>query len=496
MGIIKKESFASSIALNVGMILGFVLILFIYPKYLTVEEFGLIRVLIDMATILSPYVLLGIPNTFVRYYPFYSDDAQRLSLLRFYSLLIPSIGAILFLLLYYLAKPYLIKSFSEQSALLVSFLDTIPVLVYLSAGIQLIRAYYRSELDITTPNIYESVIIRVLFGLSAMLYFYLKLDVAWLVYLFVLSHFIVFVFLFGGFLRKHSFRVSAKHEIDRKEKKELASFGFFVVANSLSSQVVLRIDSWMLSAMAGLAANGIYGIALQMGTVIDFPKRTFSQISTPVIAKLFKQENWNEIRSIYHKTSINQTLIGGFIFILVWINAVDIFRIIPNGAQYAEGIWVLLFIGLSKLFSIATGSTMEILQVSRYYRYSVAVTWSLVITAILTNLWLIPIYGITGAAIASAIAQFGNNFFLLILVWVKLKMSPFKINNLYAWLFLGALFVGFNWLNFSDNPYLNISIKSALLSFITGLGFYFLPISGDLQSMIRAALRFLKRKNG
>ncbi|MDP4964928.1 MAG: lipopolysaccharide biosynthesis protein, partial [Salibacteraceae bacterium] len=60
MGIIRKQSFFSSIILYIGMAFGFVLILFVYPKYLSPEEIGLVRVIIDIAALLSPYILLGV----------------------------------------------------------------------------------------------------------------------------------------------------------------------------------------------------------------------------------------------------------------------------------------------------------------------------------------------------------------------------------------------------------------------------------------------------
>ena len=67
MGVIRRQSAFSSIALYAGIGLGFVLSLFVYPRYLKSEEIGLVRVLVDMAKLVSPFLLLGVPNTCLLY---------------------------------------------------------------------------------------------------------------------------------------------------------------------------------------------------------------------------------------------------------------------------------------------------------------------------------------------------------------------------------------------------------------------------------------------
>ncbi len=489
MGIIRKQSFFSSIILYIGMAFGFVLILFVYPKYLSPEEIGLVRVIIDIAALLSPYILLGVPNTYVRYFPYFLDDKTKLAVFRFYSILIPSISTLIFLGIYKLCEGFLIASFKAQSELLIEFLDFIPILIFIMGGNQILRAFYRSELDIVTPNFYESILLRIFFGAAVLSYYYFQLEVKWLVYFFLIAHAVIFILMIIGFVVDSNFKIAFNRSLTKIEVNQIIVFGLFVTANTLTGAVILRLDTWMLSSLSGLAATGIYSVAMQMGTVIDLPKRSFSQITTPVISQSFKDNDWKQIKEIYHKTSLNQLLIGGFIFIVVWSNAHDLFSLIPNGEEYAAGIWVLLYIGLSKLFSIATGSTMEILQVSKYYRHTIWISLSLVFSAILLNLWLIPIYGITGAAIASAVAQLLHNLILLFFVWWKLKMQPFNIQNLYGLLFLGALMSIFYLFVFNLNPIVNVAIRSMIAALIMALGILYLPISEDLRQMLKMVLK-------
>ena len=80
------------------------------------------------------------------------------------------------------------------------------------------------------------------------------------------------------------------------------------------------------------------------------------------------KEDRKQLEMLYKKSSITQLIIGGFIFILVWFNIENIFKIIPHGNVYAQGIWVVFFIGLGKIFDMATGINQEIVGSSKYYK--------------------------------------------------------------------------------------------------------------------------------
>ena len=51
MGIVRKQSIASSIYIYLGFAVGAFNVLYLFPTYLTPQEFGLTRVLIDVSII-------------------------------------------------------------------------------------------------------------------------------------------------------------------------------------------------------------------------------------------------------------------------------------------------------------------------------------------------------------------------------------------------------------------------------------------------------------
>jgi len=491
MGVIRRQGTLSGAAIYAGIFIGFFLSLFVYPKYLEKEELGVVRMFIDLAKLVTPFLLLGIPHTFLKYRPYFAEDAEAMKAFRFLTLAIPSAGTLLSLALYYLCFPLLEQSFAVNSPLFVEFLHLVPVLVIAFGGISLVKAYYRSDFDATTPNIYESVVLRVAYIVAVLVYYYGGLSIEWLVYLFLLSNVLVFASLLVNYLIKGNLSVRRKLSlIDPGLQKEMIYYGLFVIANLVSGSLMVKIDSWMIASLSGLAATGVYYIAMSIGVLIEIPKRALSQITVPVIAKSWRNENYKNVEEIYHKSSLNQLVAGGILFVLVWWNVDDLFLLIPNGQDYVEGKWVVFFIGLSKLFGIATGANIEILQISPHYRYSLWTRIGLVAVAILTNLYFIPIYGITGAAMATALSVFLNNIALFFIILVKLNMQPFRLANLYALGWLAGLFT-LGWLipSWSGIPILDIAIRSSILGTLFMFIVLTMPFSSDIREYVHLALQ-------
>ena len=102
MGIVRHQSIKNSISFYIGMAIGAINTVIIYPNVFNdrPEHFGLIQILVAYAIVVSTFTTLGIPKTFVRFFPVIKEKGQ----LYFLSLIIPLLGFILSLLVYFLFK--------------------------------------------------------------------------------------------------------------------------------------------------------------------------------------------------------------------------------------------------------------------------------------------------------------------------------------------------------------------------------------------------------
>jgi len=276
--------------------------------------------------------------------------------------------------------------------------------------------------------------------------------------------------------------------------KELLIFGGFSLLGNASSLIIMNIDGLMISAYKGLGQTGIYTIAFFIATVIEIPKRSLSQSVISLVSAGNKNNDIGVLDNLYKKSSINQLIIGALIFIGIWTNVTNIFHLMPHTEIYIQGKWVVFFIGLGKLFDLATGINGEILGTSKYYKYDLVFLVALGVVAIFTNMIFIPIYGITGAALASALSVFAFNTARYFFILSKMKIQPFTVNTMKV-LLICAVTLVFNYIiPVQKDVLIDAIIRSLLITLVFGGLVLLTKSSEDINVTLYKILNLIKTK--
>ncbi|MGM0407603.1 MAG: polysaccharide biosynthesis C-terminal domain-containing protein, partial [Bacteroidota bacterium] len=188
--------------------------------------------------------------------------------------------------------------------------------------------------------------------------------------------------------------------------------------------LVFNIDKIIINEMLGLSATGVYTIAFFFGTLVVIPSRPLLRISGTLIADAWRKNDLSYIDDIYKRSCLNQFIIGAFLFGGIWVNIDNILVIL--GPEYIDGKWVIFFIGLGYLIDMGTGANNRIIAYSKYYRMSLWFLLILIVLVISTMYLLIPVWGITGAAIAIALSFFANNLMRFLFLFKKYHFQPFS----------------------------------------------------------------------
>jgi O-antigen/teichoic acid export membrane protein len=231
-----------------------------------------------------------------------------------------------------------------------------------------------------------------------------------------------------------------------------------------------------------LAFLGIYTIAAFIPTVIEAPLVAFEKIASAKIAYAWSVDDRKQINEIYHQSSLYLFLLGAWLFLMINGNTNALYTFLPTG--YDEGKWVVLIISVGTLFNMATGLNAPILFNSERYRYGAFFLIALAIIVLALQMWLIPLYGLEGAAMATAAASIAYNTMLLITVWRLFGLQPFDARNLKVL----AVFVFTYTCSFQlphiANPYLSIACNSLLLSVVYAAGIHWLKIVPELEQQV------------
>ncbi len=489
MGIFVRQSAKASVASYLGAIIGYLNVVFVTPYCLPADIIGLNRVLVDMSIYLAFIAQLGVSSGIIRYYPRFVKKENQL---QFLALVIPLSGFIIFSLIFLGVRVIVISYFAKNSSLINNYINLILPLTFFMIYLGILEAYSSCLLRIVVPKIIRDVILKILNVIVIVLFYFKVLNLhqfLWgIVAIYAIAVMLNLVYL--SWLTNIKLRPELK-AIDRKLLREFVVYILLILLMGIGSNVVNKIDVIMISGYINLTNTGIYSIAFYIVVIIEIPARSFQQLAGPFIARSFHEKNHNAISEIYTKSSLIQFLVGGIIFLLVWINIDALFSIMPNGAIYKAGKYVILFLGFSKLIDLLTGVNSLIISNSKNYSSLLFFILFLTFATILTNYWFIPVYGITGAAFASLISLSSYNLMLLVYLWIKMKIQPFSIKTVWVLALLLGLFF-FNYLIPSmSNAWFDMILRSAILGSIFIVVIYFLKLSQEINELILNALKII-----
>lgn len=492
MGIVIRQSIKGSVVSYVGAVIGMVSTIFIYPYFLTPELIGLNRILVDSAFLLAFVAQIGIPNAVIRFSP----QLKKMGLIReayMYALLLPVISLVFLGTLIYLGRDYFEGFFNQNSPLFSRYFLLIIPFGLVCIYINIIENFTASLYRITIPKLIREIILRFLLIGSALLFFYLKLSIDLYVLLVIFSYAFAVLILYSYFRRLIHFMIppEEKKRIPGEMTRKIFPYMGFMLLAGIGSNIVTKVDTFMISSMIGLAGTGIYTISFFMTSIIEIPSRSTMQISAPFVSECLDNNDLPRLKDLYARYSSNQAIIGGLLLILLWANINSIFILMPRGDIYSTGKMVVLFIGLGKLIDLSTGLNNLILIYSKYHRYQILFVVIMGIITVTGNLLLIPILGITGAAIAALASYFLINIAVILFIYFKLGIQPFSNRSL---IILGLIALSF-LINFLlptlDSWFLDSLYRSLILLGIF-VGFtYFYRLSEDLNAIVMKAFEIM-----
>jgi O-antigen/teichoic acid export membrane protein len=490
MGIVVRQSIKTVVLTYLGVALGLVNTLWLVPLILSKEQLGLVTTLISMAGFFSTFALLGsgsIPN---RFFPYFKNEKTQHQGFLFFLLAIGLAGFVLFTLAFLFFRESLAGMYVSNAPMLVHFLYLCVPFTGILIFNTIFEAYLIVQQRPVVPNFTREIWIRSMtfIGLVLMLFKWLTFPVyVTLVVGMYGSGLLILIY----YSRKEGLLFLTPNLWIFKSRyfKSISVFSGFVLLGNVSGAILANIDKLMLSAYSGLGKTGIYSIAFLIATVIEIPKRSLSQVLVPMVSAANRLKDTATLEMLYKKSSTNQSIIAGLLFLGIWCNIDNIYSLIPNGDVYVQGKWVVFYVGLAKAFDMVMGINAEILGTSRYYRIDLVFLVILGCVGIAANVILIPSLGTTGAGIASALPVFLFNIMRFIYIFKKYRIHPFSPSTIRIILITAAVIAGNAALPRLPFALADIVCRSLFLTVsFAGLSIYF-KVSDDINAVLAKVVR-------
>lgn len=489
MGSIKTQSIYSTAISYIGVVIGFVTSALIMPRILATDQLGLLKLITAVTGVFASVFSFGIAQLFFRSYPIFSKDPDKLSKLFYLAIKIALLGALIALPVYIFTFEDLlnydieIEGFEKTE----TFLYAVFIVIVVRLLYQSLFGYVRMLNQVVIDAIIQNIFLKGGVLILILLFYFEFISYSNLVYVnLALYLFLPLIILLYLVRNKSLPKIKKKVRFTKHEIKEFVSLSMFGMLTTVGGSLYIYMDTLMVSYYLGEEELGVYGTMFLFGVIVVVPARSLKSISVSVLAKAFGEDRLDEIATIYKKSSITLLIVGGYIFAGVWCNLYSVYGYLPEA--FSNSAMIVFFIGLAQVIDMLTGVNNEIIASSKYYKLNTLFMIGAITTGFIANIIFIPIYGITGGALATFISITLINIIRLIAVWKLFRIQPFTIHTSKVIVLLILLITGISLLPNLDSYLLNLIYKGGLITLIYFPVIYKLNVSEDINGIIERVI--------
>lgn len=377
-------------------IVGLILIpLYTNPEYFSIEDFGVLGILEISGLVLTAALASALPQSFTRWFwdKEYKDNQKGIF---FMTLTTQIIVALIFCVL-------LIPVSDKLSLLIFSKIDwaRVIILVIVSSAIQSVNNIINTLMRLQSKSLLFTItnLIKLISVLSLTIYFILSrgmgLEGIYLAQI-IGNSFAVLILL--GYTIKNS-----RVYFDKEVFKSMNVYGFPLYLANLSAVLLTVVDRFSLNSMAVLKSVALYTLAFKITSVLKLV--IVDSIKMALGPMLLKQMDSPDVKRFYSKALLYSSYVLMISIIGISLFSYEIIKLISNSKEYWEAVIIVPVLSLSVLFVNMKDVTIYGLHIAKKTRIIGFIVVFSTIMSIVFNILFIPLWGITGAAIATLLSQ-------------------------------------------------------------------------------------------
>lgn len=454
MGVVQKDALKTTIISYFGLGLGYLNKLFLFIAFLSTVEIGLVNLLTSTGLLFAQLSNLGSVYVTWRFFPFFRNEAKKHYGFLMLNMLIVIFGLFLFSSLFFVFHEPIVELFKSKSPLFVDYAWWVIPIGIGNVFFQLFENHLRGMFKNVLPVFLQDIVLRLITTLLLVLYALKWLSFEHFLLCLFLSHLVPATCLFVYLILKKEIHLSLSSiTVPKRFQKIILTFSLFSYVNTLATIFVVTMDAIMIGSMIGLAATGIYTSMVQITSAVLVPFRAMTRVSSPIVARYWKEKNMVGLQDIYAKSSGAGLFIGLVCFLAIWLPKDELFSFLKP--EFKAGIPVLFFLLLGRLVDMYCGLNGIIFATSRKYKYDLLFTVFLCVGVYFLNLSLIPKYGITGVAFSTGFIYVFYNLARSLYIYIEYKLNPFSWHHLKPILYflgvIGLYYACVFWFPLHDN---------------------------------------------
>jgi O-antigen/teichoic acid export membrane protein len=495
MNLLKRQGFFNSLILYAGTALGFFNLVILFQRCLSIEQIGFFSLMIAISLIYAQFASVGIGNVILKYFPYYSTPDRKHNGFGRFILIYSGISFALFTIFFIAFKNPIIAHYSKEkgAGLLVKYYYYLIPISLLTMAYAIFESMARAIFKNVLSAFLKEVLLRVFTSVSILL-----IGAAWINYqdflvIYLVANLVIVIILWYSIYKDKHFPLSPVSDHMRDNKVLLLKYGVFTVLSGTSFALIQNLDILMLSILRkeSLEFVGIYSTFFNIAVVISLPAKAMNRTSLQIVSQAWSTNDLPKIDKIYYKTSVVQMLIGCLLFVGLIVNR-DFIMVLLKKHEYVGYFDVFIIVGIGFLVDITGGLNGYIMNVSKHYKLTTYFITATVVFCVVLNWFLIPQFGMVGAAISYTLTMFILNFIYWLFVKIKFGLQPFGKAHLLVLLVSAAALVVGLYLPLVHNIWLDVILRSGIVAVVYVSLSYLLKISADINELFDSVLKFKK----
>jgi len=456
------------------------------------DPFGVYVLASTILRIVGVFSVLGLDWGLIRFISLYQGrgDRARVKGVIIFSTKVAGLISLFFFSLLFLTSNFIsIQIFHnpDLSPVLQILLISLPFTTLMTVWLGGIQGFQLIKYRVYVEKLFQPLS-RLLF---LILLFILGMKLFGVLIASLLSAIIGFIFAFWYLDKIFPFRQNQLIPI--YEKKETLAFSLAVSLLSFFYYISRWVSILMLGYFATSKEVGIYGAVDRVIPIINLPLISINSIFPPMIAELYGKRDLAKLESLYKVETKWAISLGLPFFLVLSIFARPIMSIFGSG--FAEGAVVLIMLSVAQMIVVSAGSQGQVLMMTGRQNLTLINNVFFAVTNIILNYFLIPRYGIIGAAVSGLICTGTLNIIEVGQVYYLLRIHPFRLDLLKP--FIAGIFTVliFSLILLTDFVKLNqyniifLGIFSLLFFFIYILSILVMGLSAEDKLIIDIILK-------
>jgi len=417
---ILVKNYAKVFSVDILVKLSNFILLPVYLKLMTQEAYGLYTYLLAIISVFALVMNFGLYIAQSKLYQDFQDEEERGSLLYTINIMLISFLSVCLLITYFAGLDYHLVAFLFKNKIdYSSYRNSIFLAITVSVYSFMLFNYFLTSQNIKHVQLYNFLRLIFVNGIVVSLLYFSKSDSVMIrlkyTYLLELS----FLFVFGPIYIK-----AMRRKFNKTLAKKSLTLAVPVMLSAVLGLVLNFSDKFFLEKYGNFKDLAVYNLGFALAGIIPMMFMTFQNIWLP---HFFKEKNLqvNKAKtfSVIIKIAIFFFLLS--LLIIITFKMLLVFHIID--IKYGKVLYLLPILLLTQIFSAITPLYSNYIVFFEKTFIALFIGLPLAVGSIFLNLWLIPKYGLYGAAFSSFLINFSYLIaYYFIVTHLIRKQTAFK----------------------------------------------------------------------